>query len=1565
MPACAQAFRSLIARARQSPQSTTLLAVHVTMAVQRTLALIKPDACGQAWYDKVLKRPEEPEEELDEEEAAARPAWVEVQELRAPDKAEEILKRIKADGFTIVKSKIMRLSIDQAQEFYAEHAGKPFFGTLTQFMSSGPIMALMLEAPDAIAKWRALMGPTNTFKAQEAAAAEHPINQDSWCLRALFGTDGTRNATHGSDSPWTAMRELNFFFPTPGPWQRAAVAITPEAVTAGHTEDIKAALTSKGLWEVHCADAKLTPEAAEAFNAAGPGLGASPAAVAAAARGTSHIVVLEGPDAVRRVHLALGPPTLDKAKDASPTSLRATWGTSDDALAVLAPACASDVDAALAAALGPNAIPLEKTLAVIKPGTASTHYAAIVRAIVDHGFVILAEKRVTLPRERVEAFYAEHKGKFFFNRLVSYMTSGSVVALVLAKAAAIKSWRALMGPTNTFTARRDAPASLRARFGVDGTRNATHGSDSPDSAAREIRFYFPGFNPAPPLPEAAAREYIRMHPVARGYHVGKGEVTETLHTVLTRGLVELCKEKPHGLASVAWLGNWLLEHNPRTGFASEEGQPSGVGASHPPGASVRILEPEEGKDFDEDLPLAEEVLESKEGSVGVGAGADDASPAGSTVAKLDLGPGASIVFVLGGPGSGKGTQCERLSKALGYTHLSTGDLLRAEVASGSDLGQSLSATMKAGGLIDTNTVLTLLRNAMASSGSKKFLIDGYPRALDQAFAFEAMAGSPAFVLEFTASEESLVQRLVKRGESSGRADDNEASIRLRLETFHSESAPVLDFYRKLGLVRSVSSEGKAVDAVYDEAVAAFQPHLVAVVGQPGGHVAGVLQHMQQDGGYTVLDEDALVAAEIDSGSELGLSLRSLREAGDNVPTGHVLTLMKAAVEGAPHAKFALANFPRTKASAKAMEGALGPPRLVLHVPGKGVAPPPRGSAAKAAHEKACRIYANGTTAMLTVYRAQGLVRDVPVRGSLDRTWAGVQELLAPRVVFVLGGPGSGKGTQCANIVKHYGYTHLSAGDLLRAEVARGSAEGSMIESCMATGALVPQEVTVGLLRTAMATSGNDKFLIDGFPRAMDQAEAFEAIVGHPSFVLFFDCPEGEMRKRLLHRGETSGRVDDNEEAIVKRFRTFQQASMPVIQHYARQGRVRSIDATPAPEEVFKAVKRVFDPSIVFVLGGPGSGKGTQCANIVKHYGYTHLSAGDLLRAEVARGSAEGSMIESCMATGALVPQEVTVGLLRTAMATSGNDKFLIDGFPRAMDQAEAFEAIVGHPSFVLFFDCPEGEMRKRLLHRGETSGRVDDNEEAIVKRFRTFQERSLPVIQHYAKSSLVRAVSSQAPPDLVFAEVRKAFTTDLVVLIGAAGSGRGEFLMRAGQALGYAPIRVTELLRAEAENPDSPWAADIRLALDTKRTAPLAATMAVIRQAMAGTTATRYILDGYPRVVSQGYPRVSDQVFALEEAVGPVKGAILLETARDARTQRVAGGAELSVGEAAALEAAVDTFQREKVPVSNYFDRVGKLLPIDTAVGAEGTFAAALPFLESTPPATMAVGRSTALHSGL
>lgn len=186
-------------------------------------------------------------------------------------------------------------------------------------------------------------------------------------------------------------------------------------------------------------------------------------------------------------------------------------------------------------------------------------------------------------------------------------------------------------------------------------------------------------------------------------------------------------------------------------------------------------------------------------------------------------------------------------------------------------------------------------------------------------------------------------------------------------------------------------------------------------------------------------------------------------------------------------------------------------------------------------------------------------------------------------------------------------------------------------------------------------------------------------------------------------------------------------------------------------------------SVIFVLGGPGAGKGTQCAKLVNEQGFVHLSAGDLLRAEQQRpGSKYGELIALYIKEGTIVPQEITIALLEQAIKdkySQGAVRFLVDGFPRKMDQALTFEEQIAKSSFTLFFECPESVMLERLLQRGKTSGRTDDNIESIKKRFKTFIDTSMPVVDHFEKQGKVVKVRCDQPVDDVYTKVKEALVS--------------------------------------------------------------------------------------------------------------------------------------------------------------------------------------------------------------
>jgi UMP-CMP kinase len=170
---------------------------------------------------------------------------------------------------------------------------------------------------------------------------------------------------------------------------------------------------------------------------------------------------------------------------------------------------------------------------------------------------------------------------------------------------------------------------------------------------------------------------------------------------------------------------------------------------------------------------------------------------------------------------------------------------------------------------------------------------------------------------------------------------------------------------------------------------------------------------------------------------------------------------------------------------------------------------------------------------------------------------------------------------CKLLEEEFHFVHLSAGDLLREERQRaGSEYGELIETYIREGRIVPVEITVNLLKRAMEKNGWEKrkFLIDGFPRNMDNLQgwkkATEGLV-EEKFCLFLDCPESIMEERVLARGMTSGRSDDNVESIRKRFKVFIESTMPIVDTYRDNGKLRVVKTDRAVPIVWEEIKAIF------------------------------------------------------------------------------------------------------------------------------------------------------------------------------------------------------------------------------------------------------------------------------------------------------------------------------------------------------------------------------------------------------
>ena len=185
-------------------------------------------------------------------------------------------------------------------------------------------------------------------------------------------------------------------------------------------------------------------------------------------------------------------------------------------------------------------------------------------------------------------------------------------------------------------------------------------------------------------------------------------------------------------------------------------------------------------------------------------------------------------------------------------------------------------------------------------------------------------------------------------------------------------------------------------------------------------------------------------------------------------------------------------------------------------------------------------------------------------------------------IVLFGAPGCGKGTQAARLKEKYGIDHVSTGNVIREEIARGTKLGKEMESYITTGRLAPDEIVIGMIDHYVTGHMNAAGCIfDGFPRTTHQAEEFDRMLSEQGLkvdvMIYMDVPEEELVKRILLRGKESGRADDaSEEVIRDRIKVYHEQTAVVADFYAKQGKFADINGLGTMDEVFDRICQVID-----------------------------------------------------------------------------------------------------------------------------------------------------------------------------------------------------------------------------------------------------------------------------------------------------------------------------------------------------------------------------------------------------
>ncbi len=290
------------------------------------------------------------------------------------------------------------------------------------------------------------------------------------------------------------------------------------------------------------------------------------------------------------------------------------------------------------------------------------------------------------------------------------------------------------------------------------------------------------------------------------------------------------------------------------------------------------------------------------------------------------------IALFGPPGAGKGTQSKYLIEKYNLTYISTGDILRKEIAEESELGRRAKDVIAAGGLVSDDLIVQIIEKRITSENKDGILFDGFPRTIVQAYILDGLLlklnTSLSFMLSLDVPKEELITRLVERGKSSGRSDDNLEVIQKRLKEYEEKTMPLIDFYKDRGKYIAINGIGSIAD-ITDRLNNAIEKTLkrsyfnIVVTGKPGAGRGTQAKKLAEKYNLAYISTGKMMRLEIEAGTELGLKCKEFMDKGDLVPDEYPIRIIEKAIRDNPQVNgYVFKGFPRTLVQAYILDGLL-------------------------------------------------------------------------------------------------------------------------------------------------------------------------------------------------------------------------------------------------------------------------------------------------------------------------------------------------------------------------------------------------------------------------------------------------------------------------------------------------------------------------------------------------------------------------------------------------------------------------------------------------------------------
>mmetsp|Transcript_102777 Transcript_102777/g.219818 ORF Transcript_102777/g.219818 Transcript_102777/m.219818 type:complete len:1208 (+) Transcript_102777:28-3651(+) len=995
--------------------------------------------------------------------------------------------------------------------------------------------------------------------------------------------------------------------------------------------------------------------------------------------------------------------------------------------------------------------------------------------IEEAGFTILKDETTVLTEERAKDFYRDYKSEPFYGSMVKEACVGPCCVMALCRLEAVEVLQQLMGPESVKDAKRLRSGSIRARFGRDGQRNAVHGSKSAKTAAREVRFFFPQMMGADPVPDDDEVRDFLFRKTAKASMDLKSlsdadstdfTVDPTMQQLLSRGLHALCQVQPKGLAAVKWLSRWLFENNPNQ-------VPEGLAKTFdPPERTKRFVEygiNPDGMPFAVEAPPP--VPQKKVIEV-------DVSQEVEAVRVSELSTPPFVIFVTGGPGSGKGTQVAKIAKEFNFIHLCVDSLMNAEVAACTHLGTEIEKHQLNGTEVPDKVQLQLLKKTMEKhQDTNRFLLDGFPKNVKQAKDFEQEIAEVSFILHFDADKQSQLERLLKGPDGAMQGDAD--AVGKQLELSDAEMLPFVEYYAPIGKVRKVNAScEKDAEEVYKEARKYFCCRFLYLLGPPGAPVAPIASRLEEKYGFSSIDLMPLLKAYAASEGKDAEAVRQALAKGKPVDASIAcpLVLMEIRRDMALGVQnFVICDFPQSLKQAQFLEYSVPcctsmPLLLEFNLADAEdlAAPLMMGNDAPEVEMRTSAFFA--AEMQETLKSLPGLTRipcslaeldGIEAAGSqslsleeqlAETIWPKVCEKVMPGVTLVLGLPGSGTDVLANILAKRMPNTQaVDCNLLLDRELERRTETAITMHNMLARGQVVPLSTTLELLKDIVNLTSSDFLVLENCPMYVDQIEYLskEFRIDRVFYIAGNADAVAGWKDSFVRASKSD---DPSREA--RAFEERQERLDPIVSYFSKLGKLERMDVggTPNAQDFATWTSKAVLPQIVTVCGPSNDVTPKVAAELASKYGADLITVEKVM--EVAKTMGDDQF-----------------AALQQVMMMCKSPVVVMDRFPSDASAVGMFEEAYGMPAVVVTIPCDDDYLEEEYKDAHEGEAPPEEDTEIKVRKAgftevcETWAEKGAP----FLKIDSLKAEARPIKTEPIVSAAKKSLLPKVYIVVGPAG----------------------------------------------------------------------------------------------------------------------------------------------------------------------------------------------------